>query len=229
MVGPGMGRAPLVAAITAAFYVIVLYTVKTVPDWTVAMLGGPQRPIERLGGLTAWWKPPEGGEAAYQRYIAERGGEGHREGNLAVLEFPGLPEASVQETIDMLAFGGLAFKEVISSTKYAYDIGTRGGAVMDARGPVGPDEVGFEVDQWRPDEGGGIQTDYYLMSESPDALRRVIDTAFAAGVTLPDGTELAYEWVEPREGNRRSLKPITSSPGAMPCTSLAGIVTGGTL
>jgi hypothetical protein len=198
-----MGRAPLVAALTAAFYVVVLYTVKTVPDWAVAALGGPQRPIERLGGLTAWWKPPEGGEAAYQQYIAQRGGELHRDGQLVMLEFPGLPEASVRETIDMLAFGGLAFKEVIDNTETAHQLGNAGGALMDARGAIGPDEVGFDVDQWRPEDGGSVKTDYYLYSESSDALNRVIDRALANGVRLPDGTELVYEWVEPPQFERR--------------------------
>lgn len=206
MVGPGMGRAPLVAAITAAFYVIVLYTVKTVPDGTVAMLGGPQRPIERLGGLTAWWKPPEGGEEAYQRYIAQRGSVVRRDGDLLQLEFPGLPEEAAKETIDMLAHGGLVMKEVVDGTSYAADIATRAGISTESHALDGPEDVALETDYWRPEDGGAAHTDNYLQAGSAAAMQRTIDAAFANGATLPEGTEIAFEWIEAYQDMRPRVR-----------------------
>jgi hypothetical protein len=201
MVGSGMGRAPLVAALTAAFYVVVLYTVKTVPDWAVGMLGGPQRPIERLGGLTAWWKPPEGGEEAYRHYVENN--VVRREGGLVVLEFPGLSEEAVPQTVAMLAHGGVVFKEVIDGTQTVIELASAAGLPTEIKGPDESDDVGVEIDQWRPDDGGALHTDYFLHAPSAEAMQRVVDAALAAGFKMPEGTELAYEWVEPNRDDRR--------------------------
>jgi hypothetical protein len=201
MVGPGMGRAPLVAAISAALYVFILYTVKPVPDWALAKLGGPQRPIERFGGLTAWWKPPAGGEEAYQQYL--RFSVVQHEGDLVVLEFPGLPEASVPETVSMLAHGGIVFKEVIDGTQTVVELARAAGIEVDARAKPNYDEVGVDLDQWRPEEGSGTYTDFYLYAPSTEALQRVLDAATANGYVLPSDVELVSEWVEPWRPDER--------------------------
>jgi hypothetical protein len=171
-------RAAIVAGVLAMAYVIALFVVKTVPDWAVGMFGGPSRPIDRYGGLSLTFKPAPGGEAAFDAYIARRGQVARRENGRFVVEFPGLPEAAAVDTIDLLKYGGLVMKET-AITDYAREIGESA-------------DVTIDVDQWRPEDGGDVRTDTFLMSRSVDALHAAV-----ASYQPPPGMEIAFEWVEP--------------------------------
>jgi hypothetical protein len=148
-------RAAVVAALVAAAYVIALYLVRPVPDWAIALFGGPDRPIDRHGGLILTFHPAPGEEAAFDAYVAARGSVTRRDGANVVVEMPGVPEAAAMETIDLLQYGGLTMKEVVR-TNYAAEIGERDGLKL-------------EVDQWMPDDGGETRTDTFLRAASADA------------------------------------------------------------
>ena len=173
-------RVAIVAGLLVAVFVGAMFRVRTVPGWAVAMFGGPGRAIDRYGGLSLTFRPAPGTERQFEAYIAERGSEARRgERGSFVVEFPGLPENSAEETIDLLSYGGLVFKEVVDGNNYASEIGER-------------EDVKIEVDQWRPEDGGDVHTDLYLIAFSADAMQAAL-----AGYSPPPGTEIAFEWVEP--------------------------------
>lgn len=176
-------RAALVAGLLAAVYVIALYGVRAVPDWAIAMFGGPSRPLDRYGGLALTFRPAAGQEAAFDAYAASRGSVTRAEGGRVVVEIAGVPEAAAMETIELLQHGGLVMKEVVR-TSYAAEIGEREG-------------IELEVDHWQPD-GGEARQDMYLTAPSAEVM-----TAALAGWQPPAGTELAFEWVEPASGEGR--------------------------
>jgi hypothetical protein len=185
-------RAAIVAGVLAASFVVVLYLVKPVPDWAIAMFGGPERPIDRYGGLSLTFRPAAGSEAAFDAYIAERDTVARKEQGVVIVDFPGLPEAAAAETIDLLAYGGLTMQEVVEGSDYAKVIGER-------------EDVKIEVDQWQPDDGGGLHTDLYLMSPSSAAMASAVE-----GYVPPTGTQLVYEWVEPASYEREQAPYIRS-------------------
>jgi len=181
-------RVALVAGVMVALYVAVLFVVKAVPDWAVGLFGGPDRPIDRRGGLTVTFRPAPGTERAFDDYIAQRGQVVRRDGGVLLLEFPGLPEDAALETTELMTSGGLVMNEVLE-TDYAQQIGEADGVTV-------------EVDQWRPDDGGPLHTDYYLMAYSTEAMNAALDAAAARGYQLPAGSELVFESVEPPLGAR---------------------------
>jgi hypothetical protein len=175
-------RAAIVAGVLAASFVVVLFAVKPVPDWAIAMFGGPARPIDRYGGLSLTFRPAAGSEAAFDAYVADRGSVARKEQGVVIVDFPGLPEGAATETIDLLAYGGLTMQEVVEGSDYAKVIGER-------------DDVKIEVDQWKPDDGDELHTDLYLAAPSSAAMAAAI-----AGYQPPEGTQLVFESVEPYGG-----------------------------
>jgi hypothetical protein len=171
-------RAALVAGLIAAAYVVALYLVRPIPDWAIAMFGGPSRPLDRYGGLALTFRPDPGQEAAFDAYVAGRARSTRRQGGSVIVELPGVPKAAAMETIDMLHYGGLTMKEVVRAN-YAAEIGERDGITL-------------EVDQWSPEDGSGVRSDPYLKASSVEVLEAAI-----AGWQPPEGTELVFEWVEP--------------------------------
>ena len=185
-------RAAIVAGVLAASFVVVLYLVKPVSDRAIAMFGGPERPIDRYGGLSLTFRPAPGREAEFAAYVASRGTVARDQDGAVVVDFPGLPESASNETIEVLSYGGLTMQEVVEGTDYVKQIGEH-------------EDVTIDVDQWRPDEGGGLHTDLYLSATSASAM-----AAAVAGYQPPDGTQLVYEWVEP-QSYRPDLKPYLRS------------------
>ncbi|MDQ3335582.1 MAG: hypothetical protein M4D80_10485 [Myxococcota bacterium] len=185
-------RAAIVAGVLAASFVLVLYVLKPVPDWAIGLFGGPTRPIDRYGGLSLTFRPASGSAAAFDQYVADRGSVARRQQGVVVVDFPGLPEGAANETIELLSYGGLTMQEVVEGSDYAKQIGER-------------EDVKIEVDQWHPEDGGGLHTDLYLMAWSSDAM-----AAAVAGYQPPEGTQLAFEWVEPG-GYRPEAKPFVRS------------------
>ena len=167
------GRVAVVAGLLVTLYVIVTYTIVTVPGWTVAMFGGPDKPIDRIGGVRVSYRSAP--NAPVQTF-----------------EYPGLAEEASNELLDILEHGGLAMKEALESN-YAAQIGESEG-------------VTFEMDMWRPDEGGETHSVGFLMSESKELLQRAIDDALERGFTLPSDAEIAFERVDPPQ-YRRDARP----------------------
>ncbi len=178
-------RVAVIAGLLVALYVVVTFLVRPVPDGMVALLGGPDGGIERVGGLRVTYRPAPGTEAALEHVLAHRAHVRRDNGRL-LLEFPGITEDTVPAVTEMLVAGGLQMKEVVE-TDYAQQIGESAG-------------VQLELDQWRPDDGGAVHTNGYLRAYTTEDLDRAIAAAVARGWALPEGHELAFELVEPDAG-----------------------------
>jgi preprotein translocase subunit SecD len=106
-------------------------------------------------------------------------------GDQIIVELPGLDDEQIQETKDIIArTAKLEMKVVDDCTVYNAAGCTATNSTHDGSpymkklfakvgsGPKGDPtdpnavklEIRAEVDQWRPDEGGGVHTDYYLIS-----------------------------------------------------------------
>jgi preprotein translocase subunit SecY len=169
----------VIAGLLAALYVVVSYTIVPVPDWAVALFGGPERAIDRYGGLRVWYRPAPGQDEAVERYILRRSpqlGPGVV-GDVLPLEFPGMTEAEADELVDLLAHGGLVMKEALE-TDYATQIGPR-------------EDVELDVDQWYAEDGPSRNV-AFLRSSSLAALQ-----AATRDAVLAPGTEIAFERVDP--------------------------------
>jgi preprotein translocase subunit SecD len=106
-------------------------------------------------------------------------------GDQIIVELPGLDDEQIQETKDIIArtaklemkvvddcstynpIGCTASNSAHDGSPYMKKIFAKVGS--DAKGnPTDPEaaklEIRAEVDQWRPDEGGGVHTDYYLIA-----------------------------------------------------------------
>ena len=86
-----------------------------------------------------------------------------------IVELPGLDEAKKQETRDIIArTAKLEFKVVDDNSEYMKMLFGHVGSEGKEGKPTEPrairDEIYAEIDQWRPDDGGGLHTDYYLIS-----------------------------------------------------------------
>lgn len=118
-------------------------------------------------------------------------------GDQVIVELPGLDDEAIQETKDIIArTAKLEMKVVDDCTNYnpvgctATNSSHDGSPYMRAlfkkvgsnhKGdPTDPEairlEIRAEVDQWRPDEGGGTHTDYYLIAPDREEL---VTVAFA--------------------------------------------------
>ncbi|HUS31233.1 MAG TPA: protein translocase subunit SecD [Kofleriaceae bacterium] len=106
-------------------------------------------------------------------------------GDQIIVELPGLDDEQIQETKDIIArTAKLEMKVVDDCTVYSPTGCTASNSTHDGSpymkklfskvgsdtkgNPTDPDaaklEIRAEVDQWRPDEGGAVHTDYYLIA-----------------------------------------------------------------
>jgi len=86
-----------------------------------------------------------------------------------IVELPGLDEEKKQQTRDIIArTAKLEFKVVDDNSEYMKMLFGHVGSEGKEGKPTEPrairDEIYAEIDQWRPDDGGGLHTDYYLIS-----------------------------------------------------------------
>lgn len=86
-----------------------------------------------------------------------------------IVELPGLNEEKKQQTRDIIArTAKLEFKVVDDGSEYMRKLFAHVGSEGKEGKPTDPrairDEIYAEVDQWRPDDGGSLHTDYYLIS-----------------------------------------------------------------
>lgn len=103
-------RAAVAAGAVAMLYVVVLFVVKPIPDWALGLLGGPDRAIDRRGGLVVTYRPD--------------GGQARR------LEYPGVSKEAAQDTLDLLRYGGLVMQEALE-TDYADQLGPGEGVTVE--------------------------------------------------------------------------------------------------
>ena len=176
-------RAAVVAGLLVLGFVVAMYTVRPVPDGIVRLLGGPTG-LERVGGMRIVYRPAPGTEEAVARLTA--GAEVRVENGALVLEYPGLDDDAASAVAQVLLYGGLEFRVVVEGSDYAAVISEQGTST----------HVQFEVDQWRPDDGGGVHTDYFLIADSEAALDAAVEAARARGWSEPPNTQIMTEWVE---------------------------------
>ncbi|MBA3498934.1 MAG: protein translocase subunit SecD [Myxococcota bacterium] len=86
-----------------------------------------------------------------------------------IVELPGLDEEKKQQTRDIIArTAKLEFKVVDNNSEYMKTLFGHVGSEGKEGKPTEPrairDEIYAEIDQWRPDDGGAAQVDYYLIS-----------------------------------------------------------------
>ena len=193
-------RAALIAGLAAAAVVFGCYGVWQVPDRVVRLVGGATG-VERMGGVYVRYQPPPGQETEIARRLGEevRG----RDGQLVLLEYPGLSTADEPQLRALLEQGGLRLREVLDGTPYVtslharYSDGTHGELVTP------------EVDQWISEVDGTRRTDFYLSAPTRQALEQAVADAAAQGLTPPEDSEVGYEEVE-------ATPPSEWSPDGVP-------------
>ncbi len=90
-------------------------------------------------------------------------------GDEILVELPGLDKDSIQETRDIIArTAKLEFKVVDENSEYMKKLYAHVGSQGKESRPTEPAaiaaEISAEIDQWRPEDGGGMKTDYYLIA-----------------------------------------------------------------
>lgn len=90
-------------------------------------------------------------------------------GDEILVELPGLDKDSIQETRDIIArTAKLEFKVVDDGSEYMRKLYGHVGSQGKENHPTDPAAIAAdlqaEIDQWRPEDGGAMKTDYYLIA-----------------------------------------------------------------
>jgi len=90
-------------------------------------------------------------------------------GDEILVELPGIDEDVINETRDIIArTAKLEFKVVDDGSEYMKRLFAHVGSEGKEGKPTDPDaikeDINAEIDQWRPEEGGGNHVDYYLIA-----------------------------------------------------------------
>jgi hypothetical protein len=181
-------RVAIGAGVLAALYLVVLYVVNPVPARFVRLVGGRGDLVGREGGVRIVWAPPPGANV----HQAEAALESHGttvdvQGGRLAIDLVAPRPADVDTTVAMLTQGGLQFRVVIESEAMK-DLAKRLALPMTNTHPVDVD-----VEQWRPEDGGSLKTDFYLVGDTRAAVDDALARARAAGWAPPAGTRIAYE------------------------------------
>lgn len=96
-------------------------------------------------------------------------------GDEILVELPGLNKDVIQETRDIIKrTAKLEFKVVDDGSEYMRKLYAKVGSEGKEDKPTDPlaikEEIRAEIDQWRPEEGGSMHTDYYLIAHDRDEL-----------------------------------------------------------
>jgi len=92
-----------------------------------------------------------------------------QKGDEIIVELPGLDEEKKQQTRDIIArTAKLEFKVVLDGEEFMRKLYGHVGSEGKEGRPTEPrairDEIYAEIDNWRPDDGGALHTDYYLIA-----------------------------------------------------------------
>ncbi len=96
-------------------------------------------------------------------------------GDEILVELPGIDKESIQETRDIIArTAKLEFKVVDENSEYMKKLYAHVGSQGKENHPTDPAaiaaDISAEIDQWRPEDGGGMKTDYYLIAHDREEL-----------------------------------------------------------
>lgn len=194
-------RVGIGAGLLAALFLFVAYLAQPVPARIIALFGAPTDELGRRGGLEMVWLPPAGmGDATLEQRFAgrEHGAKLRKDKDAYIVTVPGVSREDVETVAARIGAGGggLAFQEVVITPKMA-DLARLLELPMKGQSPID-----LEVDQWRPDEGGDVHTDYYLLADSPKLIEDALASAKAKGWQLPEGTHIALESFEGYEDKK---------------------------
>jgi preprotein translocase subunit SecY len=186
-------RVAIGAGVLAALYLLVLYLATPVPTRVLALFGGAKNDVERYGGLEMVWSPPPGmsdAEVVARFRTGDDRAQVRRDKDAFVISVPRIRADEVDSVAKLLGGAqGLEFHRVLRVDEMA-----RLARLVDL--PIrGAKPVDLEIDQWRPDDGGQTRTDYYLLGTSK-AIEAKLAEAEAKGWRLPEGTRLAWEYIE---------------------------------
>ncbi len=106
-------------------------------------------------------------------------------GDSIIVELPGLDKDVIGETKDIIArTAKLEFKVVDDGSEYMKKLYAHVGSTGKENKPTDPAAIGLdiqaEIDQWRPEDGGGTHYDYFLIAHDRDQVVSV-DEAKAMG------------------------------------------------
>ncbi len=185
-------RTGVVAGVLAAMYLFAVFLVEPVPGRIIRLFGVPTDDVGRQGGLVMQWRPPAGADlgTVEARFAArEQGARIKRTGDVYVVTVPGVGREDAAIVAGRIAQGGggLRFHEVIETPKMP-ELARLLELPMKSAKPID-----LEVDQWRPDNGGGTHTDYYLVGTSREAIDAALQKATSLGWSPPAGTHIAVE------------------------------------
>jgi len=179
-----MKKLSIAAGVLVALVVLTLFGTRPVPDRIVQLLGGPHGGVDRIGGVRIRYRPPAGVSA--DALAARLHSHVHREGDVLVLEFPGVAEDQIPNLLGVLVDGGLEMREVIES-ELAVDLML-----------YAADGVALDTDQWVSEDGGAHHHIQFLYAAQREALEQTIANAATQGVH-PEG-ELVFEHVDGPRG-----------------------------
>jgi len=184
-------RAGIVAGVFAAVYLVVVYVAQPLPDRFVRLVGGQGGELGRSGGVRLVWQPPAGYDFARIGDQLERHGTRvTRQGDRAVIDIGGVAADEAQDVAEALTQKPLEFHEVVESDAMKSLIKTLG-LPMKGQWPLDAD-----VTQWRPEEGVGTHTDYFLRARTRLELEQAFAKARSLGWSLPPATHIGYEHEE---------------------------------
>ncbi len=224
-------RSTIFVGAAAAIYVFVLLLIAPVPGTVVALFGGARDGVARYGGLELRWKPPAGVDLTSLAATFERrdiAARLRRDGDAVLVEVAGIPDAQARELAASLVAPGLEFHEVIKATAIADLVrwGIASNPDERRRGGWGDEraEPTFEVDQWRLEDGGPMQTDYYLAAHSREVLAAAFAEAERRGWAPPAGTMIVFERMDPSRGSQGWRSYLVASEVALEGSSVANAV-----
>ncbi|MDB4954295.1 MAG: protein-export rane protein SecD [Myxococcales bacterium] len=174
----------IIAGAIAALVIASTFVAQPVPDRVISLLGGPNGGVDRFGGVRIRYQPPAGSPAAEIDRVLAADSTIRRDGDVLVIELPGVDEEQIPALSDVLVAGGLTMREALEGNT----------AAQIAR--FKPDQVELDVDQWRTEAPDSIHQVTYLRSDSRDALERAIGAAEGRGIKPPNGAHLVLEHLE---------------------------------
>lgn len=202
-------RAGLHLGALAALLLFAVFLVAPPPDRILALAGLPREGLERFGGMEMVWVPPPGADVgAIEAVLASRqhGARVRRAEGALVLSVPFVAPEAIDELARRIAGEGLAF-HVVVATEAMRELATVLALPMHGATPVD-----LEIDQWRPEGGGEVHVDYFLVGARREDLEAAAARAAERGWALPAGTRLAYERSETATGVRWRSYVIASVP-----------------
>jgi hypothetical protein len=176
-------RVALGVGVLAALYLVALYCAAPVPGRALALFGVPRDQLGRDGGMRMTWRPPGDLDPRELRRldIFESAADGY------IVDVPGVAAEDVEATAHRMGGEGRLEFHVVLEVPEMQQLAGVLGLPMHGQQPID-----VEVDQWRPEDGGPMHTDYFLRGPTREALMAQVAKARDLGWKLPAGARIAF-------------------------------------